>query len=255
MNKIILDKTQLSLLILKNRYQVDKKTKFSSRCIDGRYSNDENLPALAFPGADAGELALVLATAKMYAFEVDREKVYQSLVEVVGGEKNLHFHSDSHSNEKKVLAGCGHIKHMGLTPSDYQLDQDDVDFIRQKFEQAVKKGARQDILHGDHMEGAVVYVKGDFGIYPRGDVGLQIFEYHQSLVDQRHRSLIKTLIKNKAVKIPKGTDEDYFFQVLSDMADVQTLETVKRLAKNLPIFQVVFDNDGIFKITELGIVN
>jgi len=260
MNKTILDKTQLSLLVFENRYLVNKQTKFLSRCIDGRYANEKNLPALAFPGADAGELALILGTANCYGFEVDRKKIYRSLVEVIGGEKNLCFHTDSHGDTGKVLAGCGHIKQMSLTPSDYQMTQEEIEFIKNTFNQAVKRGVVENILQGDHMEGAVVYIKGNYGIYPQytlkmegeREINTQIFEYHQSLVDERHQVLCNTWLRDKAVKLPDGCDENYLYQVLSETADAQTLETVKRLAKGLPIYQVNFDDGGMFEVEELG---
>jgi hypothetical protein len=51
-----------------------------------------------------------------------------------------------------------------------------------------------------------------------------------------------------------GLGEDYLYQVLSDEAEVHLLETVKRLAKGLPIFQVDFDSEGQYKIKDMGFV-
>ena len=79
MTKFILNKEQIGELILQNKYQVDPEKKFVSRCIDGRYENKKDLSALAFPGADAGEMALILATANSYGFQVNLNKAYQSL--------------------------------------------------------------------------------------------------------------------------------------------------------------------------------
>lgn len=261
MKKILLNKIQLTDLIIKNRYPVNPKNKFISRCIDGRYESqvkNDMLPALAFPGADAGELALIFATANEYGFEVDRESAFKSLVEVVGGEKNLSFHSDSHAEKDKVLVGCGHIKQISLTLSDYKLHQEQLDFIKKKFTTAQKNGAKQNILYGEHLEGAVVFILGNYGIYPQyhleehDDSVVQIFIYHQTLVDERHRVLVGTLLKNKAIKLFPGCDEDYLYQAISEMAENHLIETAKRLASRLPIFQVIFEEDGSFKINEMG---
>jgi len=260
MNKIILDKTQLSILVFENRYEIDKKNKFLSRCIDGRYLNNKDLPALAFPGADAGELVLIIATANAYGFEVNPEKAYKSLVKVVGGEKNIQLHTDGHDKSGQALGGCGHIKQITLTPADYHLTDNETDFIKKKFSQAVKKGAKQAVLQGDHMEGAVVFISGNYGIYPQyllktesgGETNVQIFEYHQSLVDERHQVLCSTWFHQKAVKLPKDCDEEYLFQAISEVAETHTLETAKRLAKGLPIYHVKFDKEGNFDIEELG---
>lgn len=262
MPKITLTKSQIADLVYKNNYPVKEENKFISRCIDGRYPNDKNLPALAFPGADAGELALIFATANDYGFEIDDKLVFKSLVEVVGGEKNLSFHTDSHAEENKVLAGCGHIKQMSLFLEDYKINKEQLLFIKRKFTQLEKKGVKQIILHGEHLEAAVIIVKGDYGLYPQylvetdeGRANVAIFVYQQSLVDERHRVLVSTLLKNNAVKLCPGCDEDYLYQVMSEMVENHLMETAKRLASGLPIYQVEFDNEGNFEIKEMGYVS
>ena len=260
MQKFILDQTNLSQLVFDNKYVVDSKTNFLSRCIDGRYKQVESLPALAFPGADPGELALIFATARGYGFTVDPEKAYQALIEVIGGEKNFQLHTDSHN--PGILSGCGHVKQMTLGLIDYQLTEDELNFVKEKSAQVVKNGAVEIILHGEHGEGAVVYIRGNYGIYPQyllkledgREINVQIFIYHTTLVDARHRKLANVLLKNKAVKLSDGCDEEWLYDALSDTAEIQTLETAKRLAKGLPIFQVVFDEEGMFKIKDMGTV-
>jgi hypothetical protein len=260
MQKTSLNLNQINDLVLDNRYKVNEKSRFISRCIDGRYQNDENLPALAFPGAEAGELALILATARAFAFKVNPELAYKSLVEVVGGEKNLHFHTDNHHDG--IIAGCGHITQETKTPQDYNLTEDEINFVKEKSKQAIKNGAIEIILEGDHKEAAVVYISGDYGVYPQGvvetdggsEIPAQIFIYHQTLVNERHRELAKKLIENKAVVLPEGTGEEYLYEALSDTSDTHLLETLKRLAKGLPIYQVNFEDDGGFKIEEMGMV-
>ncbi|MDO8610766.1 MAG: hypothetical protein Q7R95_09550 [bacterium] len=89
MNKLILSKTQAQEFVLENKYPVAKEIRLLSRCIDCRYVNDENLPALAFPGADVGELALLFATANDFGLEMDIKKAIATFIEVIGGVKNL----------------------------------------------------------------------------------------------------------------------------------------------------------------------
>lgn len=269
MQKIILTKEQIYELVSKNRYPVDNKTKFSSRCIDGRYPNklksqisklkEINLPALAFPGADVGELALLYATANVYGFEIDGEKALKSLVEIIGGEKNFGLHTDHHADPKKVALGCGHWKQINLDPDAYKLKKDQIDFIQKKLQALKKKKVLEIILEGEHLEGAVLIVQGHWGVLPRHrlqfDVGVnavQVFVYHQSLVDVRHRILAEKLIEKKATKLFNGCDEEYLYQVLSEMAENHLMETAKRLAKGLPIYAVKFEDDGGFDISEMG---
>ena len=151
---------------------------------------------------------------------------------------------------------------MSKTPEDYQLTEEEINFVKEKSAEAIKKGAIEVILEGDHQEAAAVFIRGNYGIYPQGivktdsgnEIPVQIFIYHQSLVNERHRELAKKLIENKAVELPEGTGGEYLYEALSDTSDVHLLETVKRLAKGLPIYQITFEDGGGFKIEDLGIV-
>ncbi|MGB9883561.1 MAG: hypothetical protein ACPLRN_03560, partial [Microgenomates group bacterium] len=259
MNKIILSKKQVQNLIFENRYKINPQTKFLSRCIDGRYENKDDLPALAIPGADLGELALILATANSFGFDVDQEKVYQSLIEVIGGEKNFQYHTDSHADPKIIAGGCGHFKQIRVDYKAYYLVDEDLKFFEKKLVEIKKNNqAKEELLHGEHLEGAILIVKGDWGIYPRtmveteaGKKEVEVFVFHQDLVDQRHRALVKVLLKNKAVIFRDGEDEEWLYEVLCDMMENHLMETVKRLAPDLPIFNVKFKDDGSFEVKDL----
>jgi len=259
MNRTILDKAQLSEFILKSKYQVNPEKKFISRCIDGRYKNNEILPALAIPGADAGELALIFATSNSYGFEINVKKVWKTLVEVVGGEKNLQFHTDSHADRKVVLGGCGHMKQIKIDNRAYDLTDDQLSMINDQFSKIKKSGVIETELYGDHQEVAVVLIRGNWGVYPQatiktqiGEQDSQIFTYHQTLIDERHKILAKKLIDNKAIILPNGCDEEYLYEALSETSENHLMETVKRLAMGLPIYQVIFQEEGNFKIIDLG---
>lgn len=363
MKKIILNKQQVGELVLENRYPV-AGNKFLSRCIDGRYENklkvsarggsafggkgqklkvkEVSLPALALPGGDLGELALILATGNAFGFEVDGKKAFEVLVEIVGGEENFHFHTDEHHWDEdgspeifprgnlvdsvtheyssrcealgspsatqsascgspshfvpptkftakshrckpippvrckakikqpspfkgsglsllKVLNGCGHWKQIQADPPSYDLQESDVNSLRLILSAASSKISQPWILHGEHQEGAILIVKGNFGIYPRflmkteeGVREVEVFVFQQSLVDQRHRILSKKLLEKKAVKLFPGCDEEYLYEVLSEEAEVHLFETAKRLAVGLPIFAVDFKDDGSFVVEERG---
>ena len=261
MNKYILTREQIQVLVGKNRYAVNPDKKLLSRCIDGRYLNDKNLPALAFPGGDLGELALLAATGNAYGFEVDMKKALKTIVEVIGGVENFGIHTDHHGDPKKKASGCGHWKQMKLDPATYGLEQKNIDEIQKLIDGPRIKKANVITLDGDHLEGAVLMIKGGWGIWPRHKFNLnngiyeaQVFVYHQSLVDERHRALCSAWLRQKAVKPYEGCDEDYLYQVLSEMAENHLMETAKRLAKGLPIYQVSFQNDGLFSLDEIGVV-
>lgn len=270
MSKVILNKDQVWSLVAENRYPVDKKTVFLSRCIDGRYEKNlkshspnwranlkiNNLPALSIPGADLGELALILACANDFGFEVDYEKVFQTLVEVVGGLKNFSYHTDSYYGG--LALGCDYFDQITKNLAAYNLQKNDLDFINKKLEELEKKGVKPTILEGVHNEGAILIVKGKFGIYPRFVIEFDtdkketsVFIYQQTLVDHRHRALAKQLVDDQAVKLFPGLDEEYLYEILSEEVENHLLETVNRLAFDLPLFEVVFDNDGYFNLKAL----
>ena len=266
MAKIILNKAQVSQLVWDNRYPVKEEEKFLSRCIDGRYEknsklksqmskleNNNFLPALSIPGADLGELALILATANDFGLAVDYEKVFQSLIKVVGGLKNFSYHTDSHHGG--LALGCGHFGQILKDFVAYNLQKKDIEFLEEKLKFLEKKDVLPVILEGEHLEGAVLLIKGDWAVYPRyylatdeGKKLVEVFAYHQSLADERRKILAKRLIDDGAVVLYPGCDEDYLYQVMSDEAENHLFETLNRLGKDLPIYSVVFDAQGGFDI-------
>ncbi len=271
MEKFILNKDQVFEIVSANRYRVEEGSRWLSRCIDGRYENNlanqrSTLAPLAFPAGDIGELALLLATASSYGFTVDGEKAVKTLLEIVGGEKNFSMHSDNHGDPKMIASGCGHYKMIKSDPSAYQITDKEIGFIDRTLARLKKGGAKEIILEGDHLEAAVLMVscpladkKAIWAIAPRYNLQLEegvkkveVFVYHQTLVDERHRLLAEKLIKNKAVELYPGCDTDYLYQVLSEMAENHLMETAKRLAKGLPIYRVIFKEDGSFEIKEQG---
>jgi len=256
MTKIKLNSSQIQLLVKENSYQVDEKNKFFSRCIDGRYKNSPNLPALALPGADLGEMALIIACANDFGLEIDYEKVFQSLIKVVGGIKNFSYHTDSHHGG--LALGCGHFGQMLKDFVAYNLQKKDIEFLEEKLKFLKKEGVLPAVLEGNHDEGAILIVKGNFGILPRfiidtdeGKKEVSVFVYQQTLVDERHRVLAKKLIENKAVKLFDNLDEEYLYEVLSEEGENHLLETVNRLVSDLPLFEVIFDNCGRFSLKSL----
>ncbi len=259
MQKIILTTDQIQELVSRNRYPVDPSKKFLSRCIDGRYKNEEDLQALAFPGADVGELALLLAMANVYGCKIDLEKASKCLIELVGGEKNFSMHTDHHGDKNKTASGCGHFQQINLNPKAYSLKKDQLNAIQKKIDDFKRKKTPEIVLEGEHLEGAVLIVSGNFGVFPRFKFKteraveeVEVFVYHQTLVDARHKALAKKLFDDNAVELVQGCDAEYLYEVLSETAENHMMETVKRLAKDLPIYQVNFKNDGSFDILEMG---
>lgn len=242
-------------LVRENSYKVDEKSRFLSRCIDGRYENSSELPALAIPGADVGDLAVFFAAANSYGFSIDRQKALNVFTKTVGGVKKLRTHTDSHADKKLVAAGCGHMKQMRLDPAAYSVTQEDLDFLTKSFTKAVTQGAEQVELQGDHQEGAVLVVTGDYGILPQytlpteeKNAHVQVFIFHSDLVDLRHRVLVEAFVKEGVVILPEGCDSEYLYEVVADVTEKHLFETSHRLASGLPIYSAHFEKDGVVKV-------
>lgn len=275
MNKTKLSLNQVQELVAENKYPVEESKKLLSRCIDGRYENkvksqklkvkntsqklegEEQLSPLAFPGGDIGQLAVIIAAANNFGFEIDLEKTYRSLIEVIGGERNFGMHTDSHGDPKKAVSGCGHFKQINLDNQAYSLTKEQVDFIYQKAVEARKAGANEIVLHGDHIEGAVLLVYGNKSVMNQFKIDgslVEVFMFHQTLANLRNRLLAKKLLENKAVVLVPPLDEDYLYTALCEITEVHLMETAVRLAKDLPIYKVSFSDDGGTEIVEMGVV-
>ena len=257
---IKLTSSQIHSIVSENKYRVTEESQFVSRCIDGRYSNESTLPALSIPGADMGDLAILYATKNEYAFEVDTEKAFTSFETLVGSQ-NIRWHTDDHEQQYELGTGCGHLTQLFKDPSAYSLEQQDIVTLKSQLQRAQKDGGKEIKVKGGHHEAAVVMIKGPYGVLPRyqldtdeGQLQVELFTFHQTLVNARHRAWCELLINTGAVKLFNNLDEEYLYEVLSSTTDDHLFKTLKRLAKELPIYQVTFSEDGSFEIKQEGFV-
>ena len=261
MNRPTLSKKQINDLVYDNKYKIDQSKKFLSHCIDGCYANEETLNPLSIAGADAGQLAILYATANVYAFEIDEKKALDTFLEIIGGPKNFFLHSTVEANSSLPAAGCAHMIHVRSDSKAYSLEKEQLDILDTQLSSLQKKGAQQSVIQADSQEAAVLQVQGEWGVYPQvhistaqGTMPIQIYVFQKTLTDQRHRELAKKLIENKAVKLFDNLDAEYLYEVMSSVAEDHILETTTRLAKNLPIYEVIFKNDGSFVVEDRGFV-
>lgn len=262
MNKFLLTKDDVYDLVQHNKFALEDRHRLESRCIDGRYENDEaHMHALAIPGGTAGELALIYATANTYGFDLEPDRAFDVLTEIRGGVEYFSFHTDDHSGFDPEKGGCGHMTQIRLHPEVYNLEKEDLEQIRKQIEKARKMGAKEMILHGQHMEGAVLLVQGNYGVLPRfqveTDLGLrniEIFIYHQSLANERYKALAQKLIEKEAVTLYNGCDAEYLYEAFLDVDENHLFETLNRLAVGLPLYEVQFAKDGTFNVEELDVI-
>lgn len=183
--------------IINNSYPVTTN-RVMSRCIDGRYPDDESLPALAIPGADIGQVVMIfdaLNQMKDQNIQIDPENVFNALIEVVGGVENIRFHTDSHGKEEGVGAGCGYFARVKKDPSHFGVTPEQVALIEEKFSDFLKNGATEVELQGDHEEKGALIINGDKGVYPKGE----FFVFHKTYVEQRNKKIAETLFKGRQI--------------------------------------------------------
>lgn len=265
---------EIESFVEENRYLVNKESWFLSRCIDGRYEKEiknqkskvKNLEPLAKPGADIGDLMMVFSANNEYGLLIEEEKIFAAVLKTVGGWRNFRFHTDEHSlnpnnqipNSKQIsnFSGCGHFKQAGKDPIAYGLEENQIKLISEFLVKAKKNGAKCEVLAGEHLESAVLMIEGErWSIYPQlvsqefPNEPIEVFVYQKTLDDKRRRILTKNLLPY--VKASFSVEEEYLYQVLSQVADNQLLETLSRLAKDLPMYEVLFEKDGEFEIRQL----
>jgi hypothetical protein len=235
--------------VLRNKYPVSENNSLITRCIDGRYDRVEGLPALAIPGADAGQMCVIFSALRSRELQFDQTQVFDTLVDVVGGVSNLKFHKDDHEGNDSHLAGCGYVGQITKDPQAFGLTSEDVEFTKQKANFAIENGAQEVVLSGEHLESAILILFGNYSVYPKDEVDLnnilQTFVFHQSLSENRNKVIAKKLIENKVVS---NISEDELYELLTKSTNLHLSEIANRLAKGLPTYKIRFEDDGRFNI-------
>lgn len=254
--KIFLTPEQIEIFVNENKYEIDQTQWYLSRCIDGRYETIEGLEPLAKPGADIGDLMVMLSTNTQYALNLTPEIILEVLIETVSGKENLRIHTDGHNchshDKREQCLGCGHLKQAALDPVAYGLEKEHIEFIFKALEQFKTDGIKNDVLEGDHMEKAVIILKSQkFSIAPKRKKNEYIdecFIYHKTFDDRRRRLLAQNLLVH--IKSDDEMTEEHIYEILTTVSDQQLFETVSRLAPEYPIYKVEIDDEGEVMIME-----
>jgi len=111
----------------------------------------------------------------------------------------------------------------------------------------------------NRYNGAILQIKGQYTVNSLFSLRTEarlikgvMFIFQETLINRQHRILAKKLIGEKAVKLFPGCDEEYLYEILTEVTESHLFETLKKLASGLPIFQVSFDSDGSFTLEEMG---
>lgn len=225
-----------------------------ARCVDGRYENITNFPMIAKPGGDTGDILAVFGALNILGKELENEKVFELVINNIGGLTKFNFHSDDHADPNVPGLGCGHIKQAKLDPSAYGVTQEQIDYIFDQLPELITQGAHQEILHGDHAEQAVIVVDSvTYGVMPlhRGDERSleEAFIYqktiHQNQLDELSRKVYSLLQESGDT-----VTEPQVMEATNEAFGKQLGETLNRLAKDLPVFVATIDDLGSVNISQ-----
>lgn len=236
-----------------NRFEVAVDERFIARCIDGRYPHAKDVAPLAYPGADVGQVLVVMAAAHTYGFVVSAGEVFDVLKKLEGGVGRIHDHTDE-LHTTSYCAGCGHVQLVRKYPKMYGLTKASCDEVLDVFAHMV----HPDVLTGVHHESAVIVATGSqkWSIYSQDD-SMSVFVVHKALTDARHRALAKIMVGSGILRVPTSQsklDEETVYEYLSAVFDDHLIATSAHLATGLPQFVAKFTDGGEVVISDGGVV-
>ena len=250
-----LSRDQIEELVSNNLYDYEGNP-FKSRCFSGIYQKDVNLPALSLPGGDIGELAILFSAAENYGFKLNISKISKIFSKLIGKSLNSTFNSiQEHS-----ITECRYLHYLLQQSEGYELSGT----AKESFlATAVKFGLSQPNLAIDKTykvkEQACIILEAQKGLFPQftfetsnGSFETSVFVIQKTLVDKRHRELSRLLVENIAVKLYKGLDADYLYEVLSEMTDIHLLQTMTLIGSAIPIYSVIVDSKGKISVEKVS---
>lgn len=261
-----LDRRGIKEFVEANKYPVGKDWRLA-RCVDGRQPKEDGLEPLVRPGADIGLLLMICAANRKFDLAITTDNLIKALVKAIGGYQNFRLHTDFHATDRDinavssvsddVLMGCGHFKQAVVDPVAYALDEEDTRFVTSFVKKALSAGAVCRILEGEHRESAVLVVHGDdwtvASQWSKDESHiLQAFVYQQTLDEKMRHELVRAMLPYVSRTFD---NEKELYGYFSHIADMQLQETLKRLAKGLPIFEAKFFQGGDFTLKKLGTVS
>lgn len=248
---IFLTKDNVFELVMNNKYKLETEDSYISRCVTGRYDNEKGLPMISLPGGDAGELALLYSTAHSHGFEVLFDKAFLVLCTLIGGIQHFSLHTDNPTKQSLIGSGCFYMNEIYTDPVTYSLEETHMEVLKKQLAAVKARGVEEKVLSMDSVEGAILLVKGEMGIYPQyeyeseldgRDIKTQVYVYQKTLVNRRRKIFVDQLIAENAVKMFEGCDDEYLYQVLSNEAENHLFEFLKKRADGLPIYAVEIDD-------------
>jgi len=249
LEKNIYTKEQVNNHIDNHNIAVDWYKKMISQCIDWRYLPEDN-EAVSIPWADTGELQVMMVTLKQLLKDrelsiEDVEILEKILIDVVGGVDNLRFHTDDH-NHHNWWIWCWHLRLWNEFPHEYNLLKSEMEMVNSFMKKSISQWAKNVILTWHHGEKAVFIVdSASHAICSQDKDGNQVFIYHKTFAEQRNW-IIANEMKQKVPELISNNEitENIITDRLNAIMENHLSKTSWKLAKWLPIYKVIINNEG-----------
>ncbi len=250
-----LSPAEAEAFVLEAAYEIGDRPVLSC-CVDGRYDGaDAEAAPLARAGADAGDMLIAIAALRRLQAENKlalednflRQSSIQAAIRAAGGAKNFRLHTDDHHlrggssddvlPESLTARGCGHLGQAEKDPAAYGLSAEDVKAVFGALTNLKEEGAEEVVLSGGHGEGAVFVVKAKSLGLRHAVNGRQAFVFHEARHDERLDLLAEELLSLPQLR-ETGLSAEELTGAMRQSSGDQTMETLRRLAKGLPIYEV-----------------
>lgn len=224
--------------------------KIGERCVDGRYTDSDDLGRIATPGGDFGYVLILLAVNNQLNLGLSAmqcaDLIYTNILQT---RQKFSIHTDSHAVSRleefdkpdEIMTGCGHIAKAltadsatayGVSP---QQVKEAYDLIRNKLNLNLV------VLSGEHQEKGIIIVERVNNTVNPQDQQNMYFVWDRAR-DQDFRADIATLVW--AFIEDRKTDLSFsqLQQAFNEVAGRQREQTLKQLALGKPIFRTNVDD-------------
>ena len=223
------------------------ETNVGSRCIDGRYENISDIPLIAKPGGDVGDIMALFCALNFLKISLPNETILNIVVGFVGGAPHFNFDTDDRTEPADVGYGCDHFKEAKLHPESYGITNEQIDFIGMQLPGLLEKGAHQEVLHGNHAEQAVIVVDSEtHGISPLLRLGESLREafVYQKTLHTKQLDTLANMLQEELAASGQVVEQNTLRAAVYDASAKQLTQTLKILASDLPVYTALIDSHG-----------
>lgn len=226
---------------------------YQSVCIDWRYPSRDFEVGVSIPGADLGDLAVLIAFFNSQKFDIPKQDILDCMLEVIGGIRKFSFHTDDHHLKKDYKNSsvddciwCWHLLCELKQPRDYNLTEDDTNFLVNVLEWLEKLWSRNEVLYGKHLEEAVLIINSEkYSVYhsflDNNQELRQFFVFTPDTIKLRHSFFIEKFFQKWL--ITWNYNKNKIIRNLNQMVQSHLQKTASILAKDKPIYNIYFDED------------